>query len=801
MSKHPKAPSMKWLPVAFALVFLPLAGCGSPEQRAQGYFERGKTYFEQGEIPKARVELRNALQIKSDMVDAWRILVQIEEKAKNWDAVVANSRRIVELDPKDVEARVRLGKVALANNSTEEAMRLANAAVEIDPRNVSALTLRASVLLKLDDAVGAVQEAHKALGIDPANLDAVIVLAAERFRRDDLRGALRFLDDLPDARKDDLAALLLKTKIYEKMKDLPQIEAHLRKIIQARPNDQVFKNELLKFYVANNRLDDAERELRAMAAAVPSNVQAGMDVVRFVQQTRGVQAARDELVSRAKGPGPVVPFQIALAQFDFQQGKFEDSKQTLERIISSDVSSDDKISARTALAEMYINKKDFAAAEKIVTDILQADGRNTSGLRLRATIRIERGQLDDAITDLRQALNDQPRSSELLLLMAAAFERNGSIELADKQLADAMRASNFAPNIGLSYVSFLQRRGLGAHAETVLTDLASRNPTNTAILSALAQAKLRRQDWAGAHEIAETMRRMGTAGSLPDQISGAAYGGEGKLDQSLAAWQNVQTANPESAPPMLAMVRTYLQAKQPEKAEIFLDSVLKANPKNAEAHVLMGMTKLARNAPDQALKSYKTAIEHQPANPIGYSALSDYYLRQKNVDAALQTLRDGLKAAPTNFTLRLAAANILETKGDTEGAISEYETLLKSQPESLVVINNLASLLSETRTDKESRDRAYTLALALTRSQIPQFKDTLGWIQHLRGDNRAAVILLEEAANALPNRPAVLYHLGMTYAALGEKEKAAEWFKKALALATNEGDLKSKIETALKQAS
>ena len=88
------------------------------------------------------------------------------------------------------------------------------------------------------------------------------------------------------------------------------------------------------------------------------------------------------------------------------------------------------------------------AAEAIVSEILRKDSRNTDCLKVRASIRIVRGQLESAITDLQQALNDQPRSTELMLLLALAYERSGSMALAEKQYADAVRISNFNPSCG-----------------------------------------------------------------------------------------------------------------------------------------------------------------------------------------------------------------------------------------------------------------------------------------------------------------------------------------------------------------
>jgi len=115
----------------------------------------------------------------------------------------------------------------------------------------------------------------------------------------------------------------------------------------------------------------------------------------------------------------------------------------------------------------------------------------------------------------------------------------------------------------------------------------------------------------------------------------------------------------------------------------------------------------------------------------------------------------------------------------------------------LVALNNLASLLTDHRSDKASLDRAYALASALRKSQIPQFKDTLGWLHHQRGEYRVAISLLEEAMTELPNSALVRYHLGVSHAAAGETAKATEQLKKASELASNDNDLSQKIKAAL----
>src|ERR1700681_614622 len=109
-SPLPKMAAQIFVVLSFAL----LMGCGSPEERAQGYYERGMALIEKKDDLNARVELLNAVKYKSDKIEAWRALAGIEERTKSPRSLFQDLRRIVELDPKDVDARIKLGKIMAA---------------------------------------------------------------------------------------------------------------------------------------------------------------------------------------------------------------------------------------------------------------------------------------------------------------------------------------------------------------------------------------------------------------------------------------------------------------------------------------------------------------------------------------------------------------------------------------------------------------------------------------------------------------------------------------------------------------
>lgn len=786
--------------VFFVVLVLQIAGCDSVEDRAKNYYEHGIKLLSEHDNAKAAIELRNAVKLKRDLIGAWKALAEIDKAIRNWPGVVTDMRTIVELTPNDVSARLKLGKLLLLAGGSEEALRLVTNGIELDNHNADLHALKAAISFKLDNRADATREAQTALELNSTNADALMVLAVDRLGQGDAKGALSLLQNpfVAQAKdpEDNLGFQLLKIKLFGQTGDLTSAEAALKKLVQLNPQEPGFRKLLVNFYVEQRRPDEAEKEMRGFAAA---NSEAALDLVSFLYTIKkSPAAARQELNSRISAGGEVFPYQIALADMDFAEGNPTDGRQLLEKLVSAESSPEHVRTAKINLARSYLGEKNFEPTETLATDVLRGDPHNVSALKLRASVHLKRAQMDGAVADLLDALNYQPRSTDLMSLLATAYERSGLIELADKQFADATRVSDFDTNIALEFVAFLQRRGSIARAEDILIELNKRRPNNIRVLSTLAEVRLARQNWIGAQEVAETIRRTNNNSGTADQFLGAALVGLNKYDEAIATFQNAYNASPTSVQPLNSLVGALLKANRKDQAIIFLKSVLLKNPSNSNALVLLGSIQLTSGMANSALKSFLAAVKAQPNNTVGYRALADFYIHQKNYDEAINVIRSGILQQPDAIALHMILANILERKGDYEAAISEYELMQNTQPGDLIVANNLAGLLLDHRTDQASLKRAEFLAAVLRKSQIPQFKDTLGWASYHQGDYRTAVSLSEEAVAALPDQSAVHYHLGLSYIAISQPAKASEQLKKALELAPNNKSAE-KIRTELKK--
>jgi len=780
------------------LVPVVLAGCGSPEQNAQKYYESGMALIEKKDDLGARVELLKAVKYKSDKVEVWRALAGIDERTKA-SSLFLDLRRIVELDPKDLDSRMKLARLMASGGAAEAAGKLLEVVNDDDRPNAELHALKAIILLRTKDPAGALREAQRAFEIDPGNNDAVGILAAKKVADKDLDGALALLNSLKLDAQNETRISQQKIQIYAAKKDFTQAEALLRRVIAINPGEPGFQAQLIQFLVAQRRFDEAEKELRARASANPADSKVGLDLARFLNVVKGPDVARVELDKRIKEGGDIFDYQLALAELNIVQNKTSEATELLQTLANTGSTPERKISAQVRLAGLYLSKGNAAAAEPIIAGILEKDRKNVGALRLRAAINIDKGQIDAAVSDLREALNEQPKSSELLMLLAVAYERGGKNELADRQYADALKSSASNPDVALQYVAFLQRRGDASHAEDVLTEVSGRYPGNLKVLSSLAQLRLSRQNWAGALAVADSVAKLNDGRVVADQIRASALAGQNKIDESIAVLEDAHKGSPDSVQPVLALVSAYVRQGKADKAVDLLQEIRKKFPNNAQILVLLGQTRAAQKKDAEAVKTFGDAIAVQPKDPAGYSALSEFYMNQKNYDGAGKVLQAALKELPANVNLRLAAAGVKVVTGDHNAAIADYDAILKDQPNSAVAVNNLVSLMLDYRTDKASLDRATTLADALKGATLPQFQDTYGWALYRKGDYKGAVSILEAAVAKLPDLAAARYHLGMSYAAVGQPEKAAEQLKRALDLEPDGTALKESIRAAMPQ--
>ena len=129
--------------IVLALLTVALMACTSPEEKAADYIANADKLFAEGNLSKAQVEYKTALQINQNLPGAWYGLAKIHERKREWKEVYSTLNRVREMSPGHVDARIMLGHLLLASNQLNELLIEAREIREMAPDDARSHSLMA----------------------------------------------------------------------------------------------------------------------------------------------------------------------------------------------------------------------------------------------------------------------------------------------------------------------------------------------------------------------------------------------------------------------------------------------------------------------------------------------------------------------------------------------------------------------------------------------------------------------------------------------------------------------------------
>lgn len=767
---------------ALAALAFTTAACASPEEKLERYIKSGGEYLEDGKLGLANVQFLNALKIDDDNVTALSGLAKIAEKRANYEQMFGILQRITAIDPANLGVKLDLAKLQLLSGNTAAALDLVNGVIETAPKNADALAIKAAVMFRLQNTAEAVDLANQALAINPKSQEAVAVLAGERVGARDFEGALALLDEA--IARDPKAAVLhiLRVQTLTSLGRTDDINAAYAGLIREYPDNADYRRLYAGTLIAQDRLDDARVQLAEVVRILPRQLDAKLDLVRVDYRIGGKEKAEATLRGFVNADEDNVELKLALGGFLREQKDYQGADAVYHEIIrKKGVDLDDVVRAKNEMATLAMTEGQKPEAEKLIAEILAADAKNPDALIKRAGLKIDAGETDEAIGDLRVVLGEHPESTPARLLVAAALEQKGDLAFAESEFAQAVETSNHAAQPSFLFAKFLLRRGKAARAEKVLAESAAVDPTDAGNLKLLAAIRLDNQNWRGAEEAANALKALDSSDEVVSSILGAAYSGLKDYAGAIDVLKEEYARSPLSARPLVALVQAYIDAGRVGEAESFLTETIARNPSLYDARVLMAQVQRAEGKTDAALATLRDAIGIDALRPEAYEAMYGVAVLAGRRDEAGRVIEQAVSAIPDNDGLQILKADQLIATGENAGAIAIYEVILARRPDDLIVANNLASLLAE-REDSDSIKRAMDAALPLKDSENPYFLDTYGWAMVRGGRPEDGIAALEKAAKAAPALAEARYHLGVALMEHGDVERGRSELQAAVSM-------------------
>ena len=238
--------------------------------------------------------------------------------------------------------------------------------------------------------------------------------------------------------------------------------------------------------------------------------------------------------------------------------------------------------------------------------------------------------------------------------------------------------------------------------------------------------------------------------------------------------------NAKSPAPFIELARMAMAGRDFESAEALLARADAAFPGDAQIAFERGNLKGAMRRYEEALAFYKKGLAASPGNPALLHAAAIASQRLGRHGDALAYARKANAANPRNAGTLLLIATLHERRGQTQDAIDAYEKALLLAPESWLVRNNLAALLTP-------RDPARAVALARAADAASggkeEVRDTLGWALFQAGQTEEARAIFESLTKKNPENAKAFFRLGMILKAAGDETGARKALQRSLALA------------------
>ena len=780
-----------------SLFVLSVSGCsGSKEEAANRYLNSGIELYDEGELSKANVELRNALQIDPKLANAYYYLALISEKNQNWKSLYKNLTKVEQLDANHVQAKIKLAYLMLLAKQADTALEKADFILALDKDSAEAFAIKASAYLQKELYDVAMEYIDKALEQDSESAEIASIKVSIMHKQGDTEGALTLLSDIIEREQDSLQLILLRAEINQEINDIAAMEADYRTLIRSNPEEKGFYLKLAKLLHEGDRTDAAIGVLKDYLKRDAKDTQMRIAIVEILsmEDATAGEELLNKYITKDAGNAELRFYRIdrLMAAGDQAQVLVE-----LDKISDGEFQDPDLFQARALKADLKLSAGEHDQALQLANKILQSDSNFEQALLVRAKYHLIAEDIDAAVSDLRTVLRNNPESESALVMLANAYLSSGSGQLADDTFRKVLDINPGNVQAAVPVIQSLLENKEVDRSERLIENALKRTPDNDILLSILAQIKLSKQDFEGTSKVVSLIDKNGQNPAFSSYLSGKTLQSQGQYKGAIDQYRLALEANPDLGRALEGLTVSYMRLDQEKELLAYLQEFKATNPKNMMVLSILATMYTRRGDHAAAINVLEQGLAEDPSWVQGYTALASSYRAKNDLQAAIDSFERGLKALPNSNLLKMLLASSYEKSGNKISALKLYEEVLQTNPDHQVVANNLASLLIDDFHSEENIKRAVKMTERFADSENPYFLDTYAWALINSGLPEVAEPLLKKVTKMAPSVAVFHYHRGIGHARLGKVEEAKIALLAAREQAGSDDGLQSSITNAL----
>jgi tetratricopeptide (TPR) repeat protein len=729
----------------------------NPETAKREYVRSGDAFIAKKQLSEAIIQYRRAVQVDPLFGEARFKLGKALNDQGDPASAYAELVRAADLMPSDLDAQIQAGTMSLRAGQFQEARARADRALGLQPRNVEAQILKGNALAGLKDLHEAIAQVEEAVKTNPDSSSAYGDL-----------GVLEFAQG-----------------------DLPRAEQALRQAVRVDPKSVNAYLALANFYWASGKRDAAEAPLKAALAIDPASLAAGRGLAYlYVSMHRSgeAEAPLKSVVDRTRDPIA----QLVLADLYRLTDRHPLALQMLDAAAGDPKAFAVARARKAALLSADGRKTEAYAA---VQEILTRDANSSIGLLAKAQLLSEDKDLDQALKlAQRAAAIDAITAGPRFAVGRIEADRGNWDEAAAAYRAVLKVAPKFAPaHVELAKVDMVT--GRPKEALQSADDALLLQPGNADAMLVKAGALIALGDVSGSEPL---LRRL--VANFPNDSNvqaqlGSLYMIKRDAPAARAAYERALSGDAANLAALSGLTNLDLGDKSRRTAvRTRIDAAVAKHPDSAPLLLLAGHVYMTLGNNGDAERCLRKALDVEPSNLEAYGSLALVLYKQGRIDEALKEYQEAAKLKPTSVPIATLIGILLEAQHKPLEAQKQYEKTLGMDSHAGVAANNLARIYVSTGGNLD-----VALHLAQTaRSQLPNSTEvsfTLGWVYYRKGLASLAIAPLQESLAKDPDNASYLGHLGLALAKTGQRDKARDMLRRALAQGTDFPDAKEARDT------
>jgi tetratricopeptide (TPR) repeat protein len=731
-------------------------------------------------------------------------------KAGDYDKAKLSYLNVLRLDPQNAFAYERIGAMWQDDSAPLRAAAFLIKASELDPKNIQNRIRLARCYVATAQFADAQKEALKVLEQVPDNGDALVTLTEAARSKENIEAAQEQLQKFP--KKNDVSFYLASANLLFSSGDPAGADDALRRALVADPKSSQTHLALGDLYLFYKHKKQAGEEFKKAADLAPVRSIERLKYAAFKSGAGEVDETRRIATEMTKQAPDYLPGWILLAELAAKDKKYDEALSLLENVFGRDADNVDgrrlqsevlaaKGDTKKAvavleqldhtfpnvpllkyqLARAYLKDNNTAQATVAVDQAVSINPNYDDAVLLLGQIHLATGHGDKVIEPVSRLLQRRPDLSNAALLLAGAYGSLDRFEDAAAVLYNQAQLTPTDPQPQIALGMTLRQARRNDEARHAFEKAAQLMPTNFFPVQQLIELDLFEKHFDAARQRVRSQFQKTPNPPVEHYFDGKILAAEGKWDAAEPELQRALQLDPNLVAACDLLAQSYVARNKLPEAVNQLQALLSKNPNGTPTLLTLALVYERMNDYPKARDTYEKLLSTQPNFVPALNNLAYLYTEHlNNLDKAYELASKARQLLGQDASVGDTFGWILYKRGDYQQALpilQESAQKAADRPEIQFHLGMTAYMMGQT-----------DLARVALRKAASATKDFLGKdegkrrVALLESDAGLSVAQLEAMAKHQPNDVIVQMRLGEAYEKQGAADKAAAALEQALKL-------------------